>query len=108
MKGLVLGLVVLVLTQEREVVGYRDDHYILHGTHSPTQVYHTPSANGHCHTVTHTYWLPTVTSLASSLAFINIARLHANVSCCKDDLCEVAKREMKRKMMVTWARGSEW
>ena len=63
MKCLVLVLVVLVLshwdTREREVVGYRDDHYILHEhtfsntgniptLHQPTLVTVT--------TITHTHW----------------------------------------------------
>ena len=38
-----------------------------------------------------------------------IGKMYPVVKAMVDDLCEVAKREMKEKNdVVTWARGSEW
>ena len=66
-KSLVLGLVVLVLShwdtreREREVVGYRDDHYILHEHTFPTQVIYPSSISQQSLSLpSHTHWLPTV------------------------------------------------
>ena len=69
-----LGLVVLVLshwgTREKEVVGYRDNHYVLH--EHILQHRHTPSANSHYrHTVADPHHLPLLILSALGVKTVN-------------------------------------
>ena len=112
------------------MVDYRDDYYILPPWNTFSNTGNTTTLH-QLYTITHTHWLPTVADphhLPGLVAFIlagsthttycktfqnalgmkvvnSNSKLYSVIKAMVDEICEVAKREMKEKSDGEWKRA---